>query len=95
MTDHDTTALSTLSAPQAQPAAAAPNPLLLVQDRLQNRWRMCLAIGAGLGAALGVAAWLLAPVKYAATAYVKIDAKLDTILDEDMPETAAMDNYEA
>jgi len=40
MTDHDTTALSTLSAPQAQPAAAAPNPLLLVQDRLQNRWRM-------------------------------------------------------
>jgi receptor protein-tyrosine kinase len=98
MSEHDTTALSTLSGagPQVAPAAhAAPNPLHLVQDRLQNRWRLCLALGGGLGVALGVAAYMLAPVKYAATAYVKIDAKLDTILDEDMPETAAMDNYEA
>ena len=82
MSEHDTTALSTLSGagPQVAPAAhAAPNPLHLVQDRLQNRWRLCLALGGGLGVALGVAAYMLAPVKYAATAYVKIDAKLDSV----------------
>ena len=98
MSEHDTTALSTLSAPQATPAtpaAAAPNPFVLVQDRLQNRWRLCIGIGLALGVGLAVAAYCVAPVKYAASSYVKIDAKLDTILAEDMPETAAMDNYEA
>lgn len=98
MNDSDSTALSTLSpAPAATAAAsaAAPNPFVLVQDRLQNRWRLCLGIGLGLGVVLAGAAYLAAPVKYAASSYVKIDAKLDTILAEDMPETAAMDNYEA
>ncbi len=103
MDDHnDSTALSTLSAGAAAPAAtrvdaaaAAPNPFVLVQDRLQNRWKLCLAIGLGLGLGLALTAYLAAPVKYAAASYVKIDAKLDTILAADMPETAAMDNYEA
>jgi hypothetical protein len=59
MDDHnDSTALSTLSGNAAIPAAtraesaAAPNPFVLVQDRLQNRWKLCLAIGLGLGLAL-------------------------------------------
>jgi len=102
MDEHnDTTALSTMSGNAAIPAAtradsaAAPNPFVLVQDRLQNRWKLCLSIGLGLGVALSLAAYLAAPVKYAAASYVKIDAKLDTILAADMPETAAMDNYEA
>lgn len=96
MNGNESTALSTLVNPsQAQPAAAAPNPFVLVQDRLQNRWRLCLGIGIGLGVALAFAAYFVAPVKFAASSYVRIDAKLDTILDEDMPETAAMDNYEA
>ena len=94
-TDAGNTALSTMSTPAVAAVAAAPNPFVLVQDRLQNRWRICVLSGLGLGVILSVAAYLLAPVKYAATAYVKIDAKLDTILAEDMPETAAMDNYEA
>jgi uncharacterized protein involved in exopolysaccharide biosynthesis len=93
--DAGNTALSTMSTPAVAAVAAAPNPFVLVQDRLQNRWRICVLSGLGLGVTLSVAAYLLAPVKYAATAYVKIDAKLDTILAEDMPETAAMDNYEA
>ncbi|MFM2164024.1 MAG: hypothetical protein RL325_461, partial [Planctomycetota bacterium] len=95
MSDTQQTALANLSAPEATPAAPAPNPFELVQDRLQNRWKACLLAGLAAGVVLGVAAYLLAPVKYAATAYVKIDAKLDTILAEDMPETEAMDNYEA
>ena len=104
MTQQETTALSTLSTSAAgasaaaaggSAAAAAPNPFVLVQDRLQNRWRACLLAGLALGVVLSVAAYLAAPVKYAASSYVKIDAKLDTILDEEMPETAKMDNYEA
>lgn len=97
MSQKETTALSTLStpAPNAEPVAQAPNPFVLVQDRLQNRWRACLLAGLGAGVVLAVVAYFAAPVKYAASSYVKIDAKLDTILDEDMPETAKMDNYEA
>ena len=97
MTQQESTALSTLQAPAATatPVAAAPNPFVLVQDRLQNRWRACLLAGVGLGAVLATVAYLSAPVKYAASSYVKVDAKLDTILDEEMPETAKMDNYEA
>ncbi len=96
MNDHDNTALSTLSQPATAPSqGAAPNPFLIVQDRLQNQWKQCLMIGAGAGVLLSLAAYLVAPVKYAATTYMKVDAKLDTILAEEMPETAAMDNYEA
>lgn len=97
MNQQETTALSTLSTPAATATAApaAPNPFVLVQDRLQNRWRACLLAGLALGVVLSAAAYLAAPVKYAASSYVKIDAKLDTILDEEMPETAKMDNYEA
>ncbi|MFM1805465.1 MAG: hypothetical protein RL136_2344, partial [Planctomycetota bacterium] len=96
MNDHDNTALSTLSQPATAPSqGAAPNPFVIVQDRLQNHWKQCLMIGAGAGVVLSLAAYLVAPVKYAATTYMKVDAKLDTILAEEMPETAAMDNYEA
>jgi polysaccharide biosynthesis transport protein len=97
MSRQETTALSTLSTPTATatPVGAAPNPFVMVQDRLQNRWRVCLFVGLLLGAALATTAYFSAPVKYAASSYVKIDAKLDTILDEEMPERAKMDNYEA
>jgi len=95
MSDAPQNALATITPTEAAPAAPAPNPFELVQDRLQNRWKACLLAGLGAGVVLGVGAYLLAPVKYAATAYVKIDAKLDTILAEEMPETEAMDNYEA
>ncbi len=95
MMDNDTTALSTMTAPAATPASQAPNPMALVQDRLQNRWGWCVLTGVTLGALLAAGGFYVAPVKYAATAYVKIDAKLDTILAEDMPETKAMDNYDA
>lgn len=99
MIDHEhpspSTALSTLSAPAATPVAVAPNPFVLVQDRLQNRWRLCAIVGLGLGVVLATTAYFTAPVKYAASTYLRIDAKLDTILAQEMPETAAMDNYEA
>ena len=54
MSRQETTALSTLSTPTATATqvGAAPNPFVMVQDRLQNRWRVCLFVGLLLGAAL-------------------------------------------
>lgn len=94
MTDpQQTNALATVSS--SQPAAgAAPNPVLLVTDRLQNRWLLCLGVGAVLAVLCGVAGYSLAPVKYASTGLMRVEYSLDAIID-DTPETEKLDNYDA
>ncbi len=47
----------------APPAAA--NPLHLVQDRLQNRWKWVVLAGLILGPSLALTAYRFAPVKWA------------------------------
>jgi capsular exopolysaccharide synthesis family protein len=94
MTDPvQSTALSTVSA-QHSVSAAPPNPVLLVADRLQNRWIPCIVVGVALAVLLGAAGYLFAPVKYASTGLLSVEYSLDAIID-DTPETAELDNYDA
>ncbi len=75
-------------------APAAANPLHLVQDRLQNRWKWVALVGAILGPLFAVAAYRFAPVKWTSVGLVRVDATLTALVDPTM-DTDRIDNYPA
>ena len=74
----------------APPAAA--NPLHLVQDRLQNRWKWVVLAGLILGPSLALTAYRFAPVKWAGIGYVQIDSQLKPLVDATV-DTARLDDF--
>lgn len=70
------------------------NPIQLLRDRLQNRWIPAIVIGVVLGCIIAPAAYLLAPRKFVARGYIKIQNKLETLV-RDVPETQRLDDFSA
>lgn len=88
------TALATAGTSPQSGGAAPPNPITLVVDRLQNRWLMCLGVGAGLAVLGALVGYVVAPVKYASTGILRVEYSLDALID-DTPETERLENYDA
>lgn len=76
----------------ATAAPPAANPLHMVQDRLQNRWKWVLIVGAVLGPILAIAAYRLAPVRWASVGYVQLISELKPLVDQTM-DTERIDDF--
>jgi len=72
----------------------AVNPVKVVLDRMQNRWTRAIIVGAVLAVLLAPTAYFLAPVKYVARGYVKVQNRLQTLI-ADTPETERLDDLGA
>ena len=78
------------------PGQDSPDPVALVRDRMHGRWIWAAVSGVVLGGAIAAGAWSFAPVKYVASALLRVEYKLDTIGGEPgsvAAETGELDNY--
>ncbi len=87
---------STGAAESGDVAEASVDPVAIVRDRMHGRWLQAVLVGVLLGGGVAVAAWAFAPVKYVASALLRVEYKLDTISGEAgsvAAETGELDNY--
>lgn len=75
-------------------APAASNPLHIVQDRLQNRWKWMILLGVLLAPIFAFGGYLLAPVTWASVGYVQAVSVLKPLVTETM-ETERLDDFAA
>lgn len=75
-------------------AAASVNPMHVVQDRLQNRWKWVVLVGALLAPVFATAGYLFAPVTWASVGYVQAVSVLKPLVTETM-ETEKLDDFAA
>ncbi len=75
-------------------AAAAVNPIHIVQDRLQNRWKWMILVGVLLAPLLAFAGYMFAPVTWASVGYVQAVSVLKPLVTETM-ETERLDDFAA
>ena len=98
MVDGSTVSVESGASPQREPdfdnIARQPGPIGLVRDRLHNRWKWVLILGATAGLVLAAAGFLIAPVKYRSVGYVQVEDRLRPLVDNTI-ETGKLDNFQA
>ncbi|MFO0829781.1 MAG: AAA family ATPase [Phycisphaerales bacterium] len=78
-----------MSAPAGAPS---PNPIAIVTDRLEGRWRWVIGLALVLSPVAAVSAWFLSPVKYMAQGLVAIERRPDVNTIETR-ETQRLDDF--
>lgn len=77
-----------------EPEAGGSNLWVLLQDRMQGRWKWAVATGLVLGSALAAVGFHSAKLEYSASGLVQVDFVLPTLVSR-TPETSELPNFQA